>query len=62
MEKEDWDIPAVDNSSNTPLPDIRQKWNPNDMYNEDETGIYYRTIPNGTIAVKSDNVAGSKTR
>lgn len=59
-EKKDSDIPAADHWSKTVLPDILQKWNPDDIYNADETGIYYRAIPDGTLAVKSDKVAGSK--
>ncbi|XP_041366979.1 tigger transposable element-derived protein 4-like [Gigantopelta aegis] len=44
----------------TVLPEILQKYKADDIYNADETGLYYRTLPDGTLGAKKDQVSGSK--
>ncbi|XP_041347231.1 tigger transposable element-derived protein 4-like [Gigantopelta aegis] len=59
-EKKDADVAAADNWSKTVLPEILQKYKAEDIYNADETGLYYRALPDGTLAAKKDQVSGSK--
>ena len=37
-----------------------QKYSARDLYNADETGIYYRTVPDGTLTFSTDKLSGSK--
>ena len=52
--------------------DAKEKWlqnniakilafEPRDVYNMDETGLYYRALPSGILCFKDDVVKGSKT-
>ncbi|XP_033761525.1 tigger transposable element-derived protein 4-like [Pecten maximus] len=59
-EKRDADITAADNWITTVLPELLSKYEPRDIYNADETGIYYRALPDGTLASKAETVSGSK--
>ena len=59
-EKKDADIPAVDNYITNILPDIMKKYNEEDIYNADETGIYYRALPDGSLQTKQEATSGSK--
>lgn len=59
-EKKDADVPAADNFRQNVLPDILKKYKEDDIYNADETGIYYRALPDGTLVNKTEGVAGSK--
>lgn len=58
-EKKDADIPAVDNYITNILPDI-MKYNEEDIYNPDETGIHYRALPDGSLQTKQEATSGSK--
>ena len=42
------------------LPDIIKYYHPRDIFNADETGLYWRAIPDGTLAFKHAETAGSK--
>ena len=42
------------------LPEITRQYNPKNIYNADENGIYYRAIPNSTHVMKNESVSGSK--
>ncbi|KAI8503724.1 hypothetical protein Bbelb_186950 [Branchiostoma belcheri] len=42
-----------------PMEDLGS-YEPENIYNCDETGLFYRALPNGTLAVKSKEVAGTK--
>lgn len=44
----------------TKLPLILKNYSPRDVYNADETGLYYRAMPNKTFALKNENCAGKK--
>ncbi|XP_041351172.1 tigger transposable element-derived protein 6-like [Gigantopelta aegis] len=55
-EKKDADINAADNWTTTVLPGLLQKYAPDDIYNADETGVYYRALPDGTLTKKRRHV------
>ncbi|XP_069108937.1 tigger transposable element-derived protein 4-like [Argopecten irradians] len=59
-EKKDADSPAADYWTTNVLPQLLDSYQPADIYNADETGIYYRALPDGTLAAKSESVSGSK--
>ena len=42
------------------LPDILAKYAPEDCFNVDETGLFYRCLPNRTHAFKGDTCSGGK--
>jgi len=42
------------------LPDIIKDCEPRNVFNADEIGFYWRAIPDGTLAFKNAEVAGSK--
>lgn len=44
----------------TKLPWILRNYSPKDVFNADETGLYYRAMPNKTFALKNENCAGKK--
>jgi len=35
------------------LPEILKDYSPRDVFNADETGLYWRAIPDGTLSFKS---------
>ena len=37
-----------------------ERYEPRNIYNADETGIYYRELPDGTLTFTSDTLSGSK--
>lgn len=59
-EKKDADEPAAERWITDVLPELIRNYKPEDIYNCDETGIYYRAMPEGTLAQKSESVSGSK--
>ncbi|KAI8480590.1 Tigger transposable element-derived protein 3 [Branchiostoma belcheri] len=59
-EKKDADTSAAEDWLRDVLPGILQSYDPENIYNCDETGLFYRALPNGTLAVKSEEVAGTK--
>ena len=58
--KKDDDVNAAELWSSTALPEPLVKYSPCDTYNANETGIYYRAIPDGTLAFSTDKLSGSK--
>lgn len=42
------------------LPSLIKGYNLNDIYNADETGLYYRALPNKTLAFRSEKCTGGK--
>ena len=44
----------------TRLPDITKDYSPNDIFNCDETGLFYRALPDKTLAVKDQSCKGGK--
>ncbi|CAG2196328.1 unnamed protein product [Mytilus edulis] len=59
-EKKDSDVKATKNYLEHILSNLLEQFNPNDVYNADETGLYYRALPENTLTRKDDNVAGGK--
>jgi len=44
----------------THLPSILKKYSADDIYNADETGLFYRLLPNKSLVEKSDQCSGGK--
>ena len=42
------------------LPTLLEGYEPRDIYNVDETGLFYRALPDKTLSVKGQDVAGGK--
>lgn len=42
------------------LPAILKDYKAKDIFSADETGLYWRAIPDGTLALKNSETAGSK--
>ena len=42
------------------LPSLIKDWSPEDIYNCDETGLYYRALPDGTYTRRGEKVSGGK--
>ena len=42
------------------LPSLLQKFRPEDIYNADKTGLFYRATPNGSMVYKYKALSGSK--
>lgn len=61
-EKKDADSPAADHWVNDVLPGILADYAPKNIYNADETGIYYRALPDGTLAMKTEHLFQQHTR
>lgn len=53
------DADTVDNWRER-LPDIIKDFAPEDIYNMDETGLFFRALPDRTLAVKGSDCAGGK--
>ena len=59
-EKQDANNEAANDWVSSVLPELLSKYGPDDIYNADETGLYYRATPDGTLAFKGEAVSGSK--
>ena len=59
-EKMDADVDAADQWRSTVLPELLQEYAPRDIYNADETGIYFRAVPDGTLSFTTDRLSGRK--
>ena len=59
-EKQDADGAAADTWSQTVVPQILEAYAPADVYNADETGIYFRALPDGTLALATEKLSGGK--
>jgi hypothetical protein len=42
------------------LKDVIKKYSPNDVYNADETALFYKFMPNKTLAFKGERCTGGK--
>ena len=38
----------------------KDQYDPANVYNADDTGLYFRALPDGTLTFKSDDSGGSK--
>ena len=56
----DADVDAADQRLSTVLAEILERYEPCNVYNADEIGIYYRALPDGTLTFSADSLSGSK--
>jgi hypothetical protein len=59
-EKKDSDFIAADHWGTNVLPNLLETYQPQDIYNADETGLYYRTLPDSTLTQKTEQLCGGK--
>jgi hypothetical protein len=59
-EKKDSDFTAADHWVTNVLPNLLETYQPQDKYNADEKGLYYRTLPDGTLTQKTEQLSGGK--
>ena len=48
------------NGFQIPLYCLMETYEPSDIYNADETGIYYRALPDGSLTFTTDKLSGTK--
>lgn len=53
-------ITETDDWRKTVLPEILKDYHPNDIYNADETGIFFKCLPDKTLALKGEVCSGGK--
>jgi len=59
-EKQDADYYGAERWAIEVLPGILKDYSPKDIFNADETGLYWRAIPDGTLSFKGIEAPGSK--
>jgi len=59
-EKSSADTNGANEWSLAKLPEILKKFSPQDIYNADETGLFYRATPDGSLCYKRETLEGSK--
>ena len=59
-EKQDHDFQATENWIVSVWPKIHERYSASEIYNCDETGLYFRALPEGTLCFKNDKLSGSK--
>ena len=59
-EKLDADLTSAGQYVATVLPQLIKDYRPCDIFNADETGLYWRALPDGTTAKSSEQVSGCK--
>lgn len=59
-EKKDTDTNAAEHGKKNMLPQFLLDYEPEDIYNADETILYYRAIPDGTLTFKKETISGLK--
>jgi len=59
-EKQDANKPRADCWLSDVLPPLLTEYSPADIFNTDESGLYYRAMPDSTLTFHKDNVAGGK--
>ena len=60
-EQKDADFSAANVWIENEWPKIIEEYAPEDIYNADETGLYYRALPEHTFMFKGENAKGCKT-
>ena len=58
--KKDADHISADHWTTNVLSELLHTYDPGDIYNADETGIYYHALPNGTLTEKTTEISRSK--
>ena len=59
-EKSSADAEAGKMWTSTVLPQLLQEYDPEDVYNADETGLYYQATPDGSLSYAYEQLSGSK--
>ena len=59
-EKGSADTQSAEEWISSVLPGLLEKYRPNDVYNADETGLYYRATPDGSLCYCREKLSGSK--
>ena len=59
-ETKDTDLEGAEKWAETVLPEFLCNYKPEDVYNCNETGLYYRVLPDGTLAARSEVISGGK--
>ena len=59
-EKQDHDSVAAEHWVSNVWPDIHSKYAASDIYNCDETGLYFRVLPEGTMCFRTNKLSESK--
>ncbi len=54
------DCPDTDDYVATILHPLLKTWNADDIYNADETALYYKQLPGSTLTFREDTPGGSK--
>ena len=44
------------------LPTLPESYEPRDIYKVDETGLFYRALPDSILSIKGQDVAGGKVK
>jgi len=60
-EQKDADFSTAENWIKTEWPKIISEYTPDNVYNADETGLFYRALPEHTYLFKKENAKGYKT-
>ena len=59
-EKDAADMPGAERWVADTLPTLVEVYEERDIYNADETGLFYKSLPKGTLAVRGDAPSGGK--
>ena len=59
-EKNSADVPAAENWIENRLPELLQNFDENQIYNADETGLFYRATPDSSLCFAKEKLYGSK--
>ena len=59
-EKQDADIPAAENWLKTSWKTVAETYNPEDIFNTDETALYYRATPDHCMVLKNSSASAGK--
>lgn len=59
-ESGDADIQLADEWKQTVLVDLLKKYDANDIFNADETGLFFKCLPDKTLAFKNERCSGGK--
>ncbi|XP_022160173.1 tigger transposable element-derived protein 6-like [Myzus persicae] len=59
-EQKDADFSAAENWLKTEWPKIISEYTPDNVYNADETGLFYRALPEHSYLLKNENAKGCK--
>ena len=58
-EKGSTNIKRAEEWASTVLPGLLEEYRPNEVYNADETGLYYRATPDGSFCYCHEKLSGS---